>query len=69
MVRGGLKLPGDGGEIPTSQRENVGGSNPSCKISSLLDGKLAKWLFTSYALALAYRSHVSKKNYEKLKNQ
>ena len=24
-------------------KEKVGGSNPGCEISSLLDGKLARW--------------------------
>ena len=24
-------------------KEEVGGSNPNCEISSLLDGKLARW--------------------------
>jgi hypothetical protein len=33
-------------------KEEVGGSNHGCEISSLHDGKLAKWSTTSYALAL-----------------
>ena len=42
-------------------KEEVGGSYPSCEISSLLDGKLAKWWTASCALALAYQPSVSKK--------
>jgi hypothetical protein len=34
-------------------KEEVGGSNPGYEISSLPDGKLAMWLTTSCALALA----------------
>ena len=30
-------------------KEEVGGSNPGCEISSLLDGKLARWLIASCA--------------------
>ena len=42
-------------------KEEVGGSIPGCKISSLLDGKLAMWSSTSCALALACRPSGSKK--------
>jgi hypothetical protein len=41
-------------------KEEVGGSIPDCEISSLYDGKVAKWSPASYALALAYQSSVSK---------
>jgi len=34
-------------------KEEVGGSNCGCEISSLLDGKLAMWLIASCVLALA----------------
>ena len=30
-------------------KEEVGGSNPGCEISSLLDGKLARWSTASCA--------------------
>ena len=30
-------------------KEEVGGSNPGCEISSLLDGKLVRWSTSSYA--------------------
>jgi hypothetical protein len=33
-------------------KEEVGGSIPDCEISSLYDGKVAKWSPASYALAL-----------------
>jgi hypothetical protein len=46
-------------------KEGVGGSNPGCEISSLLDGKLAKWLTTSCALAMACQPSVSKKQSKK----
>ena len=46
-------------------KEDVGGSNFGCEISSLPHEKLAKWLITSYALALACRPFVSKKKKEK----
>ena len=36
-------------------KEEVGGSNPGCEISSLLDRKLARWWIASCALALACR--------------
>ena len=49
----------DGGEIPKSQE--VGGSVPSCEISSLLGGRLARWLIASCALALACWPFVSKR--------
>jgi hypothetical protein len=42
-------------------KEEVGGSDPGFEISSLADGKLARWSSTSYALALARRPFVSKK--------
>jgi hypothetical protein len=42
-------------------KEEVVGSIPNCEISSLLDGKLARWSFASYALALACRPFASKK--------
>ena len=41
-------------------KENVGGSIPDCEISSLLAGKLVRWSTVTCALALAYRSSVSK---------
>jgi hypothetical protein len=42
-------------------KEEVGGSIPRCEISSLLDGKLVRWLTVSCALALAYQPYVSRK--------
>ena len=39
LVRDDLKLPDDGRGIPKSQGRGLGGSNPGCEISSLLDGK------------------------------
>jgi hypothetical protein len=33
-------------------KEEVGGSNPGCEISSLPDGSLARWSTASYVLAL-----------------
>ena len=42
-------------------KEEVGGSNLACEISSLPDGKLAKRSTASCALALAYQPSVSKK--------
>ena len=42
-------------------KEEVGGSNPGCEISSLLDGKLVRWWTASCALALACQPSVSKK--------
>ena len=41
-------------------KEGIGGSIPSCEISSLLDRKLVRWSTTSCALALACRHSVSK---------
>jgi hypothetical protein len=46
-------------------KEEVGNSIPGCEISSLLDGKLARWSTASCALALACRPSVSKKEKEK----
>jgi hypothetical protein len=40
-------------DIYASLKEEVGDLNPNCEISSLLDGKFARWLATSCALALA----------------
>jgi hypothetical protein len=40
-------------------KKKVGGSNPSCEISSVPNGKLAMWLTTSCALALACPPFVS----------
>jgi hypothetical protein len=48
-------------------KEEVGGSNPGCEISSLHDGKLVKWSTISCALTLTCRHFVSKK--EKRNNQ
>jgi hypothetical protein len=42
-------------------KEEVGSSVPAMKISSLLEGKLARWSTASCALALACRHSVSKK--------
>ena len=44
-----------------NHKEEVGDLNPGCEISSLPNGKLARWSTASYALALAYRPFVSKK--------
>ena len=66
MVRDDLKLPDDGGDIP-NLKEEVGGSNPSCEISSLLDGKLTRWSTASCALALACWPFVSQKKKEEIK--
>jgi hypothetical protein len=41
-------------------KEEVGGSNPGCEISSLLDGKLARWSTASCALTLVCWTSVSK---------
>jgi hypothetical protein len=41
-------------------KEEVGSSSPECEISSLLDGKLARWSTISCVLALACWSFVSK---------
>jgi hypothetical protein len=43
-------------------KEEIGGSIPGCEISSLLDGKLARWSTVFWALALACRPYVSKNN-------
>jgi hypothetical protein len=59
-VRDDPKLQDDGGHIP-NLKEEVGGLIPGCKISSLLDGKLARWLIASYALVLAYQPSVKKR--------
>jgi hypothetical protein len=48
-------------------KEKIGGSIPDCEISSLLDGKLAKWSTASCALALACRPSVSQKRKKKKK--
>jgi hypothetical protein len=42
-------------------KEEVGGSNPGCEISSLLDRTLAKWSTISCALTLACRPSIYKK--------
>jgi hypothetical protein len=42
-------------------KEEVGGSNPGCEISSLPDGKLARWSTASCALELAFWPSLSKK--------
>lgn len=41
-------------------KEEGGGSIPSYEFSSLLDGKLVKWLIVSCALALACRPSIFK---------
>ena len=43
-------------------KEEVGGSDPGCEISSLPDRELAKWSTASCALALACRPFVSNNN-------
>ena len=44
-------------------KEEIGGSIPSCEISSLLDKKFAMWSIVSRALALAWQPSVlTKKN-------
>ena len=43
-------------------KEEVGGSIVGCEISSLLDGKLARWSTASCALALACWPSVSKQH-------
>jgi hypothetical protein len=45
---------------PNLKRE-VGSSNPDCEMSSLPDGKLARWSTASCALALTCRPSVLKK--------
>jgi hypothetical protein len=42
-------------------KEEVGGSIPGCEISSLSDGKLARWSTASCALALACQPSITKK--------
>ena len=61
-VQDDLKLVDDGGEIP-NLKEEVGGSSPDYEISSLHDGKLARWSTASCALELACRPSVPK-NYK-----
>ena len=46
-------------------KEEVGGSNPGCEISSLLDEKLARWWIASCALAPASQPFVSKEKRKK----
>ena len=46
-------------------KEEVSSSNHGCEISSILDGKLARWSTTSCDLALACLPFVSKKRKEK----
>ena len=45
--------------------EKVDDSNPGCEISSVPEGKVARWSTASSALALAYRPSVSKKGKKK----
>jgi hypothetical protein len=45
-------------------KKEVGGANPNCEISSLLDAKLARWSTTSCVLALACRPSVSNQKKE-----
>jgi len=40
-------------------KEEVGGSNPGCEISSLPSGEFARWSSASCALALACPPYVS----------
>ena len=56
MIRDDPKLPDDGGEL----KEEVGGPIPGYEISSLPDGKLARWSTASCALALGCRPFVQK---------
>ena len=42
-------------------KEEVGGSIPGCEISSLIDGKLARWSTASCALALTCQPSISKR--------
>ena len=49
-------------------KEVVGSVIPGCEISSLLDGKLSRWSNASYALALACRHFVSRKQKNKHNN-
>jgi hypothetical protein len=48
-------------------KEEVGGLNPGCEISSLSDEILATWSIASCALALACRLFVSQKKRKKEK--
>ena len=50
-----------------NSKEEVGGSNPDCEMSSLFDIKCARWSTASCALALDYRPSISK-NTNKDKN-
>jgi hypothetical protein len=50
-------------------KEEVGGSIPGNEISSLPDGKLAKWSIASCALAFNYRTFVSKEEKRKKKKK
>jgi hypothetical protein len=60
MVRDNPKILDDGGDRDTQNlKEGVGDLIPTCEISSLLDGKLARWSTASCALALACRPSVS----------
>ena len=49
-------------------KEEVGGSNPGCEISSLLDRELARWWTASCALVSACRPFVSKKKLQQNHN-
>ena len=46
-------------------KEEVGGSNPGCEISSLPDRKLARWSTASCALAMACQPSISKRKEKK----
>jgi hypothetical protein len=50
-------------------KEEVGSLIPGCEISFLLDEKLARWLTTSCAFALACRPSVSKKKEKEKKKK
>jgi hypothetical protein len=52
-------------EIYLNLKEEVGGSNLGCEISSLPCRKLVRWSTASCALAQACRPYVSKKEKEK----
>jgi hypothetical protein len=46
-------------------KEDIGGSNFGCEVSSLPDGRLARWSTASCALAITCQPFVSEnKNYE-----
>ena len=47
--------------------EEVGGSIPGCKISSLLDKLLVRWSTSSCALTLTCRFSISKKKEKELR--